>query len=184
MKLLSYWEEFIVALLVFAVVVCGIYAYGQHEFNSGKQTERATWLARENAQLTKANAKIKQLEEKYRQHEQDAADALAVISSKYQEDLKHVKTEKDRVIAGLRDGTFRLRIPVAARLSAYRGSAAEVAAPACGRNGETRAELSVEASEFLVGLASESDEVTKQLGRCQDVINADRNIGKNNNDHQ
>jgi len=118
------------------------------------------------------------LEEKYRQQEHDAADALAVISSKYQEDLKHVKTEKDRVIAGLRDGTFRLRIPVATRLGAYGGAASEVAFTACGRDGEARTELSVEASEFLVGLASESDEVVKQLGRCQDIIKADRTQGK------
>lgn len=184
MNLIPPWVKWLAVLLLATAAVYAIYSYGQQQFGLGEKAERSTWLARENAQLTKANAKIKQLEEKYRQQEQDAADALAVISSKYQEDLKHVKTEKDRVIAGLRDGTFRLRIPVAARLSAYGGSAAEVAASTCGRDGETRAELSVEASEFLVGLASESDEVTKQLGRCQDVINADRNIGKNNNDRQ
>lgn len=178
------WKKILIPLLLAAAAVYAIYSYGQQQFALGEKAERAAWLARENAQLTKANTKIKTIEEKYRQQEQDAADALAVISSKYQEDLKHVKTEKDRVIAGLRDGNFRLRIPVAASLSAYGGSASEVAASTCGRNGETRAELSVEASEFLVGLTSEADKVTKQLGRCQDVINADRNIGKNNNGRQ
>lgn len=174
------WAKILVTLLWSAAAVLFVYAYGQQQFCLGKTAERVAWLARENAQLTKANAKIKQLEEKYRQQEQDAADALSVISSKYQEDLKHVKTEKDRVIAGLRDGTFRLRIPVAARFGAGRGTAAEATAPACGRDGEARTELPVEASEFLVGLASDADEVTKQLGRCQDVINADRDTGESN----
>lgn len=166
--------RWLAVLLLIAVVLAVFYSYGQQQFGLGEKAERATWLARENAQLTKANAKIKQLEEKYRQREQDAADALAVISTQYQKDLNHVKTEKDRVIAALRGGAFRLRIPVAASLSAYGGSAAEAAAPACGRDGGARAELSIEASEFLVGLASEADEVAKQLGACQAAINADR----------
>lgn len=170
--------KWLAVLLLAAAAVYAIYSYGQQQFGLGEKAERATWLARENAQLTKANAKIKQLEEKYRQLEQDRAEVQAAISSKYQKDLNHVKTEKDRVIAGLRDGAFRLRIPVATRLNAYGGSAAEVAAPACGRDGGTRTELPVEASEFLVGLASEADEVVKQLGACQAVINADRTKGK------
>lgn len=172
------WAKILIPLLLAAAAVLYIHAYGHQQFVLGEKAERAAWLARENAQLTKANAKIKALEEKYRQQEQDAADAIAVISTNYQKDLSNVKAEKDRVIAGLRGGTFRLRIPVAARFGAGRGTAAEVAAPACGRDGEARTELPIEASEFLVGLTSEADEVVKQLGACQAVINADRTKGK------
>ena len=166
----SYFVELVVALLIFAAVLAGIWAYGNHQFALGEKAERSAWLAREVTELATANAKIKQLEEKYRQQEHDAADAIAVISTQYQEDLKHVKADKDRVIAGLRGGAFRLRIPVAAAVPAYGGASAAVAAAPGGCDGETRAELSVEASEFLVGFASEADEVAKQLGRCQEVI--------------
>lgn len=168
------------ALLLIAVVLAAFYSYGHQQFGLGKQAERSAWLARENTQLVAANAKIKQLQEQYRQQEQDAADAIVVISKNYQEDLKHVKADKDRVIAGLRGGAFRLRIPVAAPVPTLGSAAAEVAAATGRRDAEARAELSVEASEFLVGLASESDEVVKQLGRCQDIIKADRRIGEGN----
>lgn len=168
----------IMALLIIAAAMLGVYAYGEYTFGLGELAERSRWLARDNTQLTAANAKIKSLEEKYRQQERDAADALAVISHNYQEDLKHVKTEKDRVIAGLRGGAFRLRIPVAARLTADGSGTAEAAASACGRDAGARAELSGQASEFLVGLASEADEVAKQLGRCQEIIKTDRDREK------
>lgn len=178
MKIIPSWLKGLAALLLVMAAVYAIYAYGQQQFGRGEKAERATWLARETTELRSANAKIKSLEEKYRQQERDAADAIAVISSQYQKDLNHVKTEKDRVIAGLRGGAFRLRIPVATSVQACGGAASEVAAPTGGRDGGTRAELSGEASEFLVGLTSEADEVTKQLGRCQDIIKADRTQGK------
>jgi len=178
MKVIPSWLKWLAALLLVMAAVYAIYAYGQQQFGLGEKAERAAWLARETTELRSANAKIKSLEEKYRQQERDAADAIAVISSQYQKDLNHVKTEKDRVIAGLRGGAFRLRIPVAASVQACGGAASEAPASTGGRDGDARAELSIEASEFLVGLASEADEVTKQLGRCQDIIKADRTQGK------
>jgi hypothetical protein len=172
------WLKWLAALLLIAAVLGIVYAYGQQQFGLGEKAERGTWLARENGQLVTANAKLKSLEEQYRTQEHDHAAALASISSQYQKELAHVKADKDRVIASLRDGSMRLRIPVAATVSANGGIASEVTPATTGRDGETRAELSVAAAEFLVGLASEADEVAKQLGACQAVINADRNIGE------
>jgi len=174
------WVKWLAALLLIAAVLGIVYAYGQQQFGLGEKTERGTWLKRENGQLVTANAKIRSLEEQYRMQEHDHTAALASISSQYQKDLAHVKADKDRVIASLRNGSMRLHIPIAATVQPNGGTASAVVLAATGRDGETRAELSVAASEFLVGLASEADEITKQLGRCQDVINADRDQqGKN-----
>lgn len=174
------WVKWLAALLLIAAVLGIIYAYGQQQFGLGEKAERGTWLERENGQLVTANVKIKSLEEQYRTQEHDHAVALASISSQYQKDLAHVKADKDRVITGLRNGSMRLQVPIAATVQPDGGTASKVAATTTGRDGETRAELSISAAEFLVGLASEADEVTKQLGRCQDVINADRDQqGKN-----
>jgi hypothetical protein len=164
------WLKWGVALLLIAALAGCIYNYGEI-------AERVAWLARDIVGLTAANAKIKSLEEQYRKQEHDHADALAAISSQYQKDLKHVKDEKDRVIAGLRDGSMRLLIPVATTFKPDGSAACQITTTATGRDGQTRAELSVSASEFLVSFAAEADEVSKQLGRCQDIINADRGEG-------
>lgn len=176
------WVKWGAAFLLIAAMVYAIYAYGQQQLGLGQQAEQAACLKRDNADLTHANAKIKSLEEQYRKQEHDHAAALASISSQYQKDLAHVKADKDRVIAGLRDGSVRLHIPVATTVQPNGGAASAVVSTTAGRDGETRAELSVAASEFLVSLTSEADEVTKQLGRCQEVINADRKSGESNGD--
>ncbi len=161
-------------LVLVAAVVAAIYAYGRQQFGLGGQAERAAWLARENGALTKANGRIKELEEQARAREHEHAQDMANTSAKYQEDLKHEKSAKDRVIADLRSRALRLRIPVTCPISAAGDRTAAPGTGAAGRDGETRAELSVEASEFLVGLTSEADEIVHQLDACQAVINADR----------
>jgi hypothetical protein len=174
------WVKWLAALLLVVAMDYAIYAYGQKQFGLGEQAERAVCLKRDNADLTSANAKLKSLEEQYRQQEHDHATALASISSQYQKDLTHVKADKDRVIAGLRAGAVRLFVPAATALSPDGGAASAVTPASSGRDGAARCELSVAASEFLVGLAAEADEVAKQLGACQAVINADRTTGDGN----
>ncbi|BCB28409.1 hypothetical protein SKTS_32950 [Sulfurimicrobium lacus] len=168
------WVKWLAAVALIAAVVAAFYAYGQQQFGLGMTSERATWLARENGALTKANGRIKELEEQARTREHEHAQDMAVASAKYQEDLKHEKAAKDRVIADLRRGDLRLRIPVTCPVPAAGDRTAALGTGPAGRDGETRAELSVEASEFLVGLASEADEVVHQLTACQAVVNADR----------
>ncbi len=178
MSRIPLWVKSLVILLLSALLVGMFLYYGQQQFGLGKKAERAEWLARETEQITAANLKIKSMEENYRQQEQDAATAIAVISSQHQRELHHVKADKDRVITDLRSGAYRLRIPVASAINTY-GDNPSQAAPATNcRDGEARAELSGAAAEFLVGLASEADEVVVQLGACQAVINADRDMGK------
>lgn len=161
------------AVLLLAAVVAAIYAYGQQQFGLGEKAERSAWLERENTALTRANTRIKELEDLARAKERQHAQDMAAASAQYQEDLKHEKAAKDRAVADLRSGALRLRIPVACPEGAG-GSGATAPGPGAGRrDGETRAELSVPAAEFLVGLASEADEVVRQLAACQRVIEKD-----------
>ena len=177
------WAKLLGAVLLVAAVVAAIYAYGQQQFGLGEKAERTAWLGRENTALTKANtrikeledqARIKELEDQARAREREHAQDMAAASAKYQEDLKHEKAAKDRAVADLRSGALRLRIPVACPDGAGGSGTAAPGPGTVGRDGETRAELSVQASEFLVGLASEADEVVHQLTACQAVVIADR----------
>lgn len=178
-ELIPPWVKHLVAALLMISVVAAIYFYGERQFTLGEHTERALCLERDNTQLTAANQKIKSLEESYRQQEQDNAHALSAISQTYQKDLSHVKAEKDRVIAGLRDGSVRLSVPVTPGSTADGSPPAAVSTSASGCDANARAELSGQVAEFLVSFAADADEVTRQLGRCQDIVRADRNQGVN-----
>lgn len=168
------WAKPLGAVLLMAAVLGAIYAYGQQQFGLGEKAERTAWLNRENTALTKANTQIKALEDKYRAQEQKHAQDMAAASAKYQEDLMHEKDTKDRVIADLRSGALRLRVPVTCPDGAGGSGTAAPGPSTIGRDGETRAELSISASEFLVGLANEADQVVRQLTACQAVVFSDR----------
>lgn len=167
------------ALAIVALVVAALAAVSMYNawlIGIGKTTERAEWLKRDNAALAAANARIKTLTDQARDKEQLHAAALVTASTQYQKDLSHEKATKDSVIADLRTGARRLRIELAATHAAA-GSGAAEAGPSPGRcDGATTAELSESAAEFLVGLASEADEVVHQLTACQAVVTADRQI--------
>lgn len=168
------WVKGLLALLVITAIVAAIYTYGQQQFGLGEQAEKSRWLDRENKELVQANARIKTLEENYREQEYWHAEQLTAVSAKYQEEMKHGQVKKDRIIANLRGGTFRLRIPLARACKAGGSGPAEAASATGGRDGEARGELSPEAAEFLVGLASDCDDVTRQLAAAQAVIVKDR----------
>lgn len=168
----------LLGLATTAALLALLYFYGNHQFSQGEEAEKIRWMARENIQLRAANEEISQLNTQAREQERQHAEAVATISSQFQEQLQHVKSQKDSVIADLRAGAVRLRIPVTApsTSAACSGIPAEAFASAIGRDGETRADLSVEAAEFLVGLASEADEVVQQLSSCQSLLQADREV--------
>ncbi|MRD73317.1 hypothetical protein HCX48_00365 [Rhodocyclus tenuis] len=168
----------LVIVLLSGLLIGAFYAYGQQQFGLGEKAERSAWQGRENTALIKANSRIKELEERARAQEREHAQDMAAASATYQEDLKHEKAAKDRAVADLRSGALRLRDPFVAACpdAAAGGGAGPAGAGSGGGDGEARAELSVEASEFLVSLASEADEVVHQLTACQSVVEADRKI--------
>lgn len=75
----------------------------------------------------------KELEDQARAKEREHAQDMAAASAKYQEDLKHEKAAKDRVIADLRSGALRLRILLITCPNAAGGSG--TAAPGSGTVG-------------------------------------------------
>lgn len=155
-----------------------IYVFGASRYEDGRIAERGKWQKLENTELAAANARIIKLESDARQLEREHAAAMTQASATYQESMQHEKATRDRVIADLRSGALRLRVDLASRQGAA-GDPAGATGAAAGRcDGEARAELSVSASEFLVGLAAEADAVVHQLAACQAVVIADRKINQ------
>lgn len=97
---------------------------------------------------------------------------LARISKQYQQKLQDANAKTHRLLVELRDAR-RLYVPI--QSSAFRSNGVSKAAPAARvRDGQTRAELSTEASRFFVGEAARADQITRQLAACQAVVRADR----------
>ncbi|SNR73912.1 Bacteriophage Rz lysis protein [Methylobacillus rhizosphaerae] len=107
--------------------------------------------------------------EEYRQLERDLATALTKVSGYYQEKITNVEKDKTRFIAGVRNGTIKLRDPYQAT-----GSVGGITAAALGATGGLNAtagcELSGEASEFLYSEAARADKIVEQLTACQEAI--------------
>lgn len=142
--------------------------YWQH--GAGADEERVAWQERELKQVTKAANRIRQIHEDARAKERKAAEDLAALAAQFEQEKADVTARKDRLIAQLRRGDIRLRFPTAGALPANRSPAGAAAAPAGERDGRAPTELPGPAAEFLLSLASESDEVVHQLSACQAIV--------------
>ena len=161
--------------LIFAAIIgLAMYWGANRLIETGKTRQRLEQAQTENAAMAAANDRIVKLQSEVRQKEAVYAAAVNAIQTKFVKDLQHEKARHDSTVAALRSGALRLRIPVACPDGAGGSGTAAPGPGTVGRDGETRAELSVQASEFLVGLASEADEVVHQLTACQAVVIADR----------
>jgi hypothetical protein len=95
--------------------------------------------------------------------------ALSQIDQTYQDKLHEQDALHARDLAAVRTGALRLRdraakCPVEVQSGASTGSG----------DGEAGAELSVAATEFLLGEADRADRLVHQLDACQAVVEADR----------
>lgn len=153
-----------------ALIIGGLLsALAIFSYKLGAKNERADWQSSQNLALIAAAEETSKLEAANRKLERDMASQAAQLSTLYKGQLNEKLTEKDHIIANLRAGHQRLSIQT-------RGSAACTSAdsrqPANRRVAATtpRAELSDTAGEFLVGLASEADEVVLESNHIKDLL--------------
>jgi hypothetical protein len=135
---------------------------------SSRSTE-AKWLAREVEIAEQTAKRLAEEQKRVREIESKARAELDVIRKQYETRIKEGEDEKRRVLADLRDARRRLSIPAKCP-EARRAPEGGASPAAAGGHAAERAELSPEAAEFLVGLASEADEVVRQLQAAQEVI--------------
>jgi len=141
---------------------------------NGRTVERAEWVLRDNVALRLANAEITRLNNEAREKERLNAAALAQVSTRHQREVKNVRDQAKRDVAAVRAGSLVLRDPGAPSGSPAGSGIRTTDAAACRRDGQAGTDLSREASEFLLDLASEADEVVAQLTACQAVVEEDR----------
>lgn len=127
--------------------------------NNGK------WQDSEQKAIVASRAKAAEIEENHRKE-------LAAQAAKYEKERADDKAKHDKDIAAVRSGAIRLRDAAATCASA--GNDPKPSTAPSGSDGPKGADLSGSASEFLLSLANEADDVVKQLTACQQVILSDR----------
>lgn len=142
-------------------------------FARGESEAEAKYVKRDNDALRAANVEIAKLRAAARKTEENQAKEIAAAS-------KNLQTENDnaqRTIADLRRRIAaggRLRDPGATGPACSGGGVPTTPAGAGGRDDRPGADLSGEASIFLLDLAGEADAIARQLKACQAVVRADR----------
>jgi len=162
----------IIALLItWGASLAGV---GYWQNDAGHVAERTAWQTRENTELRLANTKVLTLEEGARKTEQDHSTALAAVSTDYERKLQDANDQRSRDVAAVRAGSIRLRDPGSPGLRACGNPPGQTATAPGGRDGAQGSGLSEQASEFLLGLTGDADDVARQLSACQRVVIEDR----------
>jgi len=152
-------------------------ALWQRDVANGLRKDISDHALEDERSAIRAQEAAKQAEAYGRERERIHVDEMAAISAQHEQEKLHALAEKDAVIAGLRDGTYRLRTRLAAA-AATSGLAAQVGASASGGDGAAQNGLRIEDAGFFVRESERADDVVRQLTACQAVIQSDRGLQK------
>lgn len=147
---------------------------GNYQYQAGSIAKNAEWREKENTEenteLKLANKAIVDLRNKLAAAEKEKSEQLVIAANAYQEKENAAKEIHQKNISALRANLLRMYDPGTRSEPTNYQSTASTAATADGSDGAKNTELSREASDFLLDLTYEADEVTRQLGICQSTI--------------
>ncbi|MBR8314666.1 lysis protein [Burkholderia dolosa] len=126
---------------------------------------------RTNAEV--AARKLAASHERARQIEATATAEYQRLSKAFLQERQDDRQKLEKLGADLRADVRRLSIPVATDDRGHSGLS-DATGPADRGDDAARARLSGSAADFLVGLAGDADDITRQLRLCQSVVAADR----------
>lgn len=177
-----FWPE----LVGFLVVVALVFAWTQYTaklekagYDRGVKDTQADYALRDNKQLREALVAQAAAEKRANAAEAKAAAAQTLATTNYQKGVKDANDKTASRLAAVDAGTLRLRDPgqIAACPSVSDSAGkTQAASPVPGGNGQTGGNLSTAASQFLLSLTGEADQLARQLALAQEVITSDREL--------
>lgn len=147
---------------------------GYWQRGEGRTLEAATWQKALIQSQSLYNAKITELEGKYRALENKRATDAQNLSIKYQQELKTNETHYEDNLAALRTGNLRLRDKFATCNPPSGNTVPETGTDTSGIDAGAGIELSPELSGYLVNKFYEADSEVILLNRCIRQLKADR----------
>lgn len=150
---------------LFAAVVALALWYGERRYDAGEDHVQAAW----EAEKAETQAAIAAQNQRNRQAEQQMSEDLAAAAAKFEDEkARAIQDTRDSVLADLRNGTLKLRVPRCAN-PAPAGQAASTAGLGDGEagvRGEDALDLAVAGS---IAIGTEAD---AHVRACQAVIEA------------
>lgn len=156
-----------ILFIVLAMAAAAALGWQEGAMHAGREAMR-----RDIATAAATADRIQQLNAQARATERRHAQAMADISATHQRSLTDAQNQLKADRAALRAGTLRLRDP--AHPADCRSASPQAGPTAARRDDASPGELSGEAAEFLLDLATDADIVAHQLEACQRVIKSDR----------
>lgn len=159
------------ALLRTVGVLALLYIAASKIYQAGYNAADATWTKRELQAVQVASDAIRRNAQIIVTAERLAAQRMTMSADKYLKEARRAKQELDRVNACLRDGHCRMYV----RAPGDPGGGTAVpgaAGPTGGRDGAAATELPAATGMALRDLASEADEVVRQLTAAQENLRA------------
>lgn len=152
-------------LAALAVLACAAVAFGVgFQTGSNRATLKAEQARAEQAQKTLTE--LNRLNDRVREKERAYEASLQEFRLSFERTMAAEKARDARVIADLRAGNQRLRLPVASGACPAQGFGAVPAS--AGADEAPRAELAPEAAATLWGIVADGDEAIRQLTGLQD----------------
>ncbi|BEV09346.1 hypothetical protein [Methylophilus sp. DW102] len=143
----------------------------------GEQNERSKWLVKTALQTVSNQVELAKKDRALRVLENRIASQAVEISTFYQGVMDENLKRKDSIIARLNNRTLRLSVPVSGPAATCQGAGSVSTSNQPQAAGETRAELSDSAAQFLVGIGAECDaevihanEVKDHLAACRAAL--------------
>lgn len=148
-------------ILIMLIVIVGvsIYLYTEYD-NAVTENERATDIARQ---------RYSELKDKVKEKEARLDKDLSTLNENHRKELADEKNKRNIFIAGVRNGTIRLSIPVVSSCSRIANSTDSPTGQI--DRYETRAELTPAAGSALTAIADEGDEAIRNHNACIDAYN-------------
>lgn len=151
-------------LLGLAIGGVALYGYGRFEqaqIDAGKYERARAQQALSQAQdVSRRLLWAKGVEKRYETQ-------LAAASMEYQQELRRLSNDNEKLLADIAAGRRRLSVPIARGACLPVPAASQVAGKP---DGEARAELSEQASRFLISEATRANKVVAQLTAVQTAL--------------
>lgn len=184
-------NKYLIAGVVGAAVIVGAWWWHTSKVNGaaddayvrGLKDERVVWQTRLVEEVTAANAKYVELQEKYRALEKKSVADVAAVAVKLQKEKADVEKQRDKALSDARAGmAFRLRWAAScAPTPSSKAGGSELpraSTGAGGAGGTAVCELPERTREDLIRLASRADALTVERNLLLELAQKDREVCK------